>query len=246
MKLISLIFLWLSVFSTQVHADERFFSSSSRGWHWYEEKKNEEEKERAEEKLSPGEKTKRFQKELENKLQKALWNPSEKNIKDYIIHQEKLLEMSHVFANNWQKVLFRNPELDYSNQHPVNQSALHVYHANNKEKVNKKIKALSESYGLIYFYRSNCPYCKKFSSVVKDFADRHNWKVLGVSLDGAKVPEFPDSKVNNGIAEALNIKVVPALIAVHPKDNTHIPISYGYVSQQEIENRIDLLVGGKP
>jgi conjugal transfer pilus assembly protein TraF len=86
--------------------------------------------------------------------------------------------------------------------------------------------------------------CTAFALVVRDFAARYNLTVLGVSLDGIVLREFPTSRQDNGIATSLNIKVVPALIAVHPKTGKQIPIAYGMISQSEMEARINLLLEG--
>ena len=55
------------------------------------------------------------------------------------------------------------------------------------------------------------------------------------------LPEFPNAKQNNGIAERLQITHVPALIALHPKTGQFIPLAYGLVSEREIEQRVELL-----
>ena len=125
---------------------------------------------------------------------------------------------------------------------PVNQSALHIYHAEEQKKKEAKIKALAKEYGLIYFYRGGCPYCKAFAPVIKEFSAKYNWSVLPVSLDGDISADFPNSRRDNGIAKALNITVVPAVIALHPKSKEQIPLAYGFISQQEMLNRINLLV----
>ncbi len=223
-------------------AEESFFGSAARGWHWYESKKEEEEK-KAKLQLTPLQKTKVFNQELEKKLHTAIWHPTEKNIIAYLKIQEELMDRSEKFAFNWQKVIYYHPELDSKVKHPTTQAALPIYYAEQQKEIENKIKSLAKNYGLIYIYRSECPYCQKFAPVVKDFAARYNWQVLGISLDGKQIEEFPNSKQNNGIAEALNIKVVPALLAVNPKDNSYIPVAYGYISQQEMETRINLLVG---
>ena len=67
------------------------------------------------------------------------------------------------------------------------------------------------------------------------------WSVLGISLDGGTLPEFPTAKQNNGIAERLQIGHVPALIALHPRTGQLIPLAYGLVSESEIEQRVEVL-----
>ncbi len=232
----------LSVFS-HVNAEDKFFGSSTRGWHWYEDRKTEELP--PVKPLTPSEQIKSMQVKTEKTLHKAIVSPTEKNIISYILQQEKMLTQSERFSDNWKRVLYTHPELDSNIQNPTNQSALHIYHSqNNKIKVDK-IKQLAKEYGLIFFYKGSCPYCSEFVPVVNEFSKKYNWSVLGVSLDNQKLDGIENNQPDNGIAKALNITVVPALIAVHPKTQQHIPIAYGFVSQKEIEERINLLVENK-
>ena len=62
-----------------------------------------------------------------------------------------------------------------------------------------------------------------------------------MSLDGGRLPEFPNAKRDNGISKRLQIAHVPALIALHPKTGQLIPLAYGMISETEIEERLSLL-----
>jgi len=133
------------------------------------------------------------------------------------------------------------PSLDETLVHPVDQNARHLYYAAHHQDLEKQIKKLASEYGLFFFFRKNCAYCHHFAPIVKRFAQKYGWSVLPISLDGGTLPEFPNSKQNNGIAERLNIAHVPALIALHPKTGQLIPLAYGLVSESEIEQRVELL-----
>ena len=68
---------------------------------------------------------------------------------------------------------------------------------------------------------------------------------MAINLDGIGVPEFPDAKPDNGIADNLKIEAVPALVAVNPKDNSIVPLANGYLSESGIEDRVDFLIEGR-
>lgn len=225
---------------------ESFFDSSTRGWHWYE-KQTQEVTPKALQKPAIQDSNvqmEQLQEEVKKSLNRAVLEPTDKNIISYIRLQEKLMNQSELFARNWQKVVFTHPELDYSIKHPVNQSALHIYHAENQKNHAEKIKAMAKEYGLLFFYKGGCNYCKEFVPVVMDFARKFNWEILGVSLDGIKLQGIR-SHTDNGIAKSLGITVVPSLIAIHPKTQQQIPVAYGFISQQEMEKRIMILLEGK-
>ena len=59
--------------------------------------------------------------------------PTEENVIEYIKAQEKIADRSEKFSEVWQKVIYKNPELDRTLKHPVSYNALHI----SKEEVSK-------------------------------------------------------------------------------------------------------------
>ena len=231
-----------------------FFEKRAEGWHWYESlSDNKIKKRKAEEEKSssgrssssslqtPTEKIEAQRRELETKLHTAILEPSQQNITTYILAQKALMDQSQRFSEAWKKVVLTTPSLDETLVHPVDQNARHVYYDEQRRELSKKIQGLASEYGLFFFFRKNCPYCHQFAPIVKRFADKYHWSVLGISLDGGNLPEFPHAKRDNGIATRLSVTHVPALIALHPKTGKLIPLAYGMVSENEIEERIELL-----
>lgn len=240
-----------------------FFYDHTRGWHWYEsipiledlpeEKVTEEEKTR--EGILPKPKTpteliKAYREELEARLHKAWIYPTPQNIQAYQEMQKDLMNRSKIFATVWIQSVFQNPELDHTLISPVNQQARHLQIDLEKERTHKTIQNLSESYGLFFFFSSDCPYCHQFAPIVKRFADTYGWKVIAISVDAdaserGTVAEFPNPEANNGLFEMWGLKALPALIAINPHRKEAIPIAYGLTSLDEMENRVMTLLGDR-
>jgi conjugal transfer pilus assembly protein TraF len=223
-----------------------FFERRSEGWHWYQDSVQkpeirEQKSLRGNKTLSPTEQIEKQRKNIEQKLHTAIVEPTRENLISYITAQKALMDQSQHFAEMWKQVVMTTPSLDETLQHPVDQNACHLYYAAQHQHIEKQIKKLASEYGLFFFFRKNCAYCHHFSHIVKRFSQKYGWSVLGISLDGGTLPEFPHAKQNNGIAERLNISHVPALIALHPKTAQLIPLAYGLVSESEIEQRVELL-----
>jgi conjugal transfer pilus assembly protein TraF len=230
-----------------------FFKKRAEGWHWYQslsdnkiqESKTEEEKKgyglSPSSAQTPTEKIEAQRKQLETKLHTAILEPNRENIITYILAQKALMDQSQRFSEAWKRVVLTTPSLDETLVHPVNQNARHIYYDEQRRELSKKIQGLASEYGLFFFFRQNCPYCHHFAPIVKRFTDKYGWSALGVSLDGGSLPEFPHAKRDNGIVERLGIAHVPALIALHPQTGKLIPLAYGMVSENEIEERINLL-----
>ncbi len=224
-----------------------FFERHAEGWHWYqslsdnaveEKKKN---SDPASPPQTPSQAIESQRKEIEKKLHAAIVDPTRENIISYIIVQKALMDQSQRFSESWQRVVMTTPALDETLFHPVDQNARHVYYAERNQEITKRIKALAQEYGLFFFFKGKCSYCHHFAPVVKHFAQKHGWSVLGISMDGGALAEFPHARRDNGMAARLQVSHVPSLIAFHSGSGQMIPLAYGMVSESEIEERIDLL-----
>jgi len=223
-----------------------FFERRAEGWHWYQDSLSESEVKKEEttqrkETQTPTQQIEAQRKEIETKLHAAIVEPTRENVTAYIITQKALMDQSQRFSESWQRVIMTTPTLDETLTHPVDQSARHVYYDEQAKDFSKHMKGLSQEYGLFFFFRKNCAYCHNFAPIVKRFAQKYGWSVLPISLDGGTLPEFPNARRDNGMAERLQITHVPALIGLHSKTGKLLPLAYGMVSESEIERRIEML-----
>jgi len=243
-------------FSKSVHAS--FLNNHAEGWHWYEDKKDPEdrvEEEETEENPKPSlkeevsshtQKLKALQKELQERRDRAVIEPTYAHVKSYQALQKVMVDHADKFAKIWLQVLYTSPELDTTLENPTAQPARHVYLDQEQKMLEQKVKALSQSYGLFFFFKKGCAYCHHFAPIVKQFSERFGWKVLAISLDGGTLPEFPEVQMDNGSAEKLHITSVPALMAVNPKTGHVLPLSFGMTTQDQIMERIKVLMEKSP
>ena len=101
-----------------------------------------------------------------------------------------------------------------------------------------KVKALSTQYGLFFIYQGQCKFCQGMAGIVRQLSEKYGWKVLGISQDGVSLPEFPDSKKDNGISQAWGLKGVPAVFVVNPETEQAIPIGHGLISLNQLERNL--------
>jgi thiol-disulfide isomerase/thioredoxin len=47
------------------------------------------------------------------------------------------------------------------------------------------MKNIAREHGLIFFFRSDCPYCHQYAPTLKLLSEMYGIEVLGVSIDGA-------------------------------------------------------------
>lgn len=180
-----------------------------------------------------------MQKRLEELKRIAVMNPTEVHMKAYMTYQRYVMDKSAVFADTWQRLVWKTPELDYSlSGRPTNSFAIDVFDGQVRGKQADAIRALAKTRGLFFFFRSDCPYCHKFAPVLKRFEQEFGLTVFPVSLDGGTLPDYPTALSDNGIAANLNVRVVPAVFLAVPGSREITPIGYGLMAATELAERI--------
>lgn len=183
--------------------------------------------------------------ELKRREDVAVMNPSDKNMKDYLELWQVTQDKGAVFADNWRRVVWQNPNLDYALKRPANNAAIKVYDEARGQNEEQQLRMLAKDHGLIFFFRSDCPYCHAMAPTLKMLADKYGIEVLGVSVDGAGLPEFPNPRDGRAQAAAWGIERVPALFIGSKQSGDHAPIGFGMMALTEIVNRIFVLTGTK-
>jgi conjugal transfer pilus assembly protein TraF len=183
-----------------------------------------------------------MQQRLERLKRVAVMNPSDDNLMAYMRYQRMVMDRSQVFADRWQRLVWREPSLDYaSDGRPTNTLAIAAFDERQKERDTATVRQLATTHGLIFVFRSDCPFCHRFAPVLKRFAQQHGLTVLAVSLDGGTLPEYPNARPDNGIAARLNARAVPALYLTQPSRREFRPVGFGLMSDTDLLERIAAL-----
>jgi conjugal transfer pilus assembly protein TraF len=183
-----------------------------------------------------------MQQRLETLKRVAVMNPTDDNLIAYMRFQRMVMDRSQVFADRWQRLVWREPSLDYASEgRPTNTLAIAAFDERQKERDTAAVRQLAATHGLVFVFRSDCPFCHRFAPVLKRFAQTHGLTVLAVSLDGGTLPEYPNARPDNGIAARLNARAVPALYLTQPSRREFRPVGFGLMSDTDLLERIAAL-----
>ena len=183
-----------------------------------------------------------MQQRLETLKRVAVMNPTDDNLMAYMRFQRMVMDRSQVFADRWQRLVWREPSLDYASEgRPTNTLAIAAFDERQRERDTAAVRQLAATHGLVFVFRSDCPFCHRFAPVLKRFAQAHGLTVLAVSLDGGTLPEYPDARPDNGIAARLNARAVPALYLTQPSRREFRPVGFGLMSDTDLLERIAAL-----
>lgn len=184
-------------------------------------------------------------KELKRLRDVAIFNPTENNIYAYFKAQLWMFNNASRFADATKRVMWRHPDIDLSVTR-TNVSGALIGERQRKEVANTLlIKQLAQNYGLVFFFRSDCPYCHDQADVLTLYRQTYGMDILPITMDGRPIPQFADSRPDNGISMLLSngrgIPTVPALFLVQKRSNAAVHIGYGILSMAELVDRIRIL-----
>lgn len=218
------------------------WGNQDRTFQWYpDEKRPKPNPKPSENTLQAGRELQQFdqlQKQLDTARKTAIMNPTEANLKRYIEIQEVVMNKSAAFTDQWQRVIWQNPQLDYS-QHgrPTNKLAVHAYDRQRQIQKAEAIKQLAADNGILFVFRSDCPYCHAMAPIMKQFSVDYGINVMPVSLDGGGIDYYSNPLPNNGIAQRLGIQSVPAVYVMDTKTKQFKAVGFGVMAQTVLEDR---------
>ncbi len=188
-----------------------------------------------------------MQARLETLKQLAVMAPSESNLLAYMHYQRFVMQKSETFAARWQRLVWQSPALDYGlTGRPTNALAVNVFDDAARAREADTVRALAQTHGLLWVFRSDCPFCHRFAPILKRFETDFGMTVLAVSTDGGRLPEYPDALRDNGLVARLAPRVVPALYLTRPADHDIRAVGFGLLSGRELLERIAALAPPQP
>lgn len=174
---------------------------------------------------------------------RAIIEPTPANVTAYIRFQREQLDRASLFSDVWQRAIWQDPGLDYTLERPVGAVAKRQWQDARTAERDSVMAHLGDRYGLFYFFAQTCGACEVMSPIVKAVADRWQLTVRAISTDGGPSRHFPNYTVENGQRPRMGLepKITPALVLWDSEAKRAIPIGYGVLSADELQDRIFLL-----
>ena len=181
--------------------------------------------------------------ELRELKARAILEPTPANVTAYIRFQREQLDRASLFSDVWQRAIWQDPELDYTLQRPVSTLGKRQWQDARTAERDAAMANLSQRYGLFYFFAQSCGACEVMSPIVKGVAATWHIRVRAISTDGGPSRQFPDYTVetNQRARMGLEPSVTPAVVLWDAAKSRAIPIGYGVMSADELQDRIYLL-----
>ena len=174
---------------------------------------------------------------------KAILEPTPANVTAYIRFQREQLDRASLFSDVWQRAIWQDPDLDYTLQRPVSTLGKRQWQDARSSERDTVMGNLSQRYGLFYFFAQSCGACEVMSPIVQGVASTWHITVRAISTDGGPSQHFPSYTVetNQRTRMGLEPKVTPAVVLWDAAKSRAIPVGYGVMSADELQDRIYLL-----
>ena len=179
---------------------------------------------------------------------RAILEPTTQNVQAYISYQREQLDRASDFADVWRRAIWQNPELDYTLERPINALGKKTWTTQRTAQRDAALAAISQRYGVFYFYSSGCAACEVFSPIIRGVSDRFGMTVMAVSIDGGPNAAFPNYLIDTGQFQAMGMagKQVPALVLFDTVTKQPMPIGYGVMAADDVMDRIFTLTNTEP
>lgn len=176
-----------------------------------------------------------YKQRFEEAKARAILNPTLENISQAQSLHQHMIEQATAFQQMWNFAEM----LDVSTKTiPVSPSGVKLEKKEESMQFAADMKALSSSYGLIFAFQKDCPYCHQFAPLVTQFATTHGFDLQGLSKDTSCFEGMSCSQ-NAAALEALNPGgQYPILYLANPTTKDVIPIARGLVSLSQLEQNL--------
>ena len=163
-------------------------------------------------------------------LERAVQNPTEDNVYEYLVLQDIARRKAAAFTGTFTLVTQQHPELTMNDVVPRAAPGRVALKKMVKEDISRTIDSARGDFALVVFTRQGCRFCAAQRSILEFFQQRHDWpmKVTDIGMDprGAN------------LAASMGIDRVPAIVVVCRETGKYMPVSVGVIAVDELEKRL--------
>lgn len=224
-----------------------FYGVHEQGWFWYKAEKKETQNTEAGANRRSGsfsnvltfrEKIKKVQEAFDESVAEAVLVPTLANVQKVVRLQKKLEAQASKFQEMW----MISALLEGARDRPEDRDApLHrtLFKREKHMKIQQKMKRLARETGLFFVFKTGCRFCEAFAPHVRAFAQEYGFEVKAISVDGGRLPDFPEAVLDNGIAAKINPQgIYPALFLAHPASGQVVPLAWGLVTPDDLRDHL--------
>ena len=215
---------------TDITETPAYYDDRQHGWYWYEKDEFLEEKE---DKLPDVEvlwnmHPDEFQVLIDRVTKKAVQNPTEENVLDYIMMVDLSKKKSVAFSSVVALVGQKNPTFSGNeNSYPVTAPGQRALQEQRENEINQTIANSINDFAIIMFTAEGCGFCDSQSDILDYFNNMFGWQIRKVDINE-----------NPAMSAKFQVEITPTLILVHRETGDFMPLSTGVISMADLKSRV--------
>jgi conjugal transfer pilus assembly protein TraF len=180
---------------------------------------------------------------LDRYKNRAIDDPTPDNVRAYLLLQRVSMDKASAFAEAVQAATVGDPLLDATMERPIASFAAQEMDRTAHRARQALIGVLAETVGLVFFYRSDCPFCERQAPILAGLSDATGLSVMAVAVDHRPMASGAfavDWTPDRGQAASLGVQTVPAIYALRPPGEAAL-IAQGLMDLTELTSRLLLV-----
>ncbi|WP_226554738.1 conjugal transfer protein TraF [Celeribacter naphthalenivorans] len=186
-----------------------------------------------------------YRKQLDEIKYRAVLDPTPENVQAYMEAQQHMSKQAAAFTDQWQRVLFKTPELDINTRFPMTQMGGAVYQDQIRVARENSLKQAAANLGFMVIVEDSavCGLCTPQLEVIKRMQANFGIEPIVVTVDGSFHPLFPNAVVDTGQLNAFGLADVPrpTVALVEPRSGIVEPIGSGLLTEDTILERVHVV-----
>jgi conjugal transfer pilus assembly protein TraF len=169
-----------------------------------------------------------FQGLLNGVQKKAVQNPTEKNILEYLTMQDVARRKALAYANATKFVTQKySDKFNISQVYPTTAPGISAKVQEQQKEISSTILAAREDHALLFFVGQGCGFCDKQAAILAYFVEKYGWQVKPIDIG-----QFTT------LAARFNVTTTPTLVLIKNGTEQSMPVSIGVVAQSELERKL--------
>jgi conjugal transfer pilus assembly protein TraF len=169
-----------------------------------------------------------FQGLLNGVQKKAVQNPTEKNILEYLTMQDVARRKALAYANATKFVTQKYSEkFNINAAYPTTTPGISAKVQEQQKEISSTIMAAREDHALLFFVAQGCGFCEKQTAILTYFVEKYGWQIKPIDIGQ-----------NTTLAARFNITTTPTLMLIKNGNEQSMPVSVGVVAQSELERKL--------
>lgn len=181
-----------------------------------------------------------LQQKLQQAHRRALDNPTHENILTEMMIEKEMMDKSNHYGKRRVAVAMMHSEFTDMAGHS------NVLHRKVNDQIEagedaKKLRALSQDWGLILQVADDCPHCHTFAPIVSGFAKEHGFELLAASKDGSNFVGIEGVRDRGQMVVFNPGRETPVLYLVKSDGKEVIPVARGINATEQIIANIKMI-----